>query len=184
MHGESIIMAKKIIAIGSDHIGLALKTTVINVLKTDERYKHDYEVKDVGPYDATRTHYPIYGHLCATAVATKQADLGIAICGTGIGIINSVNKTKNARGVLCASSFDAKNAVQKYNINVLGIGSKVTGEGLALEIVDTFLTTPYNKNDKSEALIKKIDHLIKNDNYQKDLFNEQEKKWEEGFYHD
>ena len=167
------------IALACDHIAVELKNAIIQKLKNE-----GHEIIDCGTYNKGRTHYPIYGHKAASLVSQKKVDKAIVICGTGIGIANSVNKTKGSRCVLVNSVFGVKKAVENSNINVLAMGAKVTGPGLAEKFVDAFLNTKYIKNEQNDKKIEKINNLIKNDNYNDDIFDEQNKKWEEGFYHD
>lgn len=170
-------MKIKKIGIASDHIGFALKADIINYLKA-----RNYEVVDFGPHDTNRTHYPIYGHKCATAVAKHEIDRGIIMCGTGIGIVNSANKTKGCRAALAEHIITVQHAVQHYNINILALGAQVTGPGLASQLIDVFLSTEYlGRND---ANINHINKLIKTDNYNKNIFKEMKEKWKKGYYHD
>lgn len=165
------------IAIGCDHIVTSIKNEVKEYVK-----QLGHEVIDCGTYDDTRTHYPIYGREVAIQVAKKHADLGIVICGTGVGITNSANKTKGIRAILTRNVSTAIDARKNWNANVLGMGGRITGIGLITEIIDAFLNTEYS--GKNDFLISKIDSLIKNNNYETDLLNDEINKWHNGFYCD
>ena len=167
------------IAIGSDHIGFALKKMIIEQLKAQ-----NHEVIDCGPSDCSRTHYPLFGHKVGTLVALHKVDRGIIMCGTGIGIANAANKTRHIRCALVNSSYAAKQAVINLNANIIAFGSKVTGEGLALQIADAFVNTVYEPNATKDNHIQIIDELIHHDNFADDMFAAEEVKWEAGYYHD
>lgn len=165
------------IAIGCDHIVTSIKNEVISFLICK-----GHSVIDCGTYDATRTHYPIYGFEVARQIAIKNAELGIVICGTGVGITNSVNKTKGARCVLARDVLTAVVAKRDYDANVIGVGGRITGLGLIEEIVNAFINTKYE--GKNTDLIKTIDAQIKNDNYDIHAMDAEIQKWENGFYTD
>ena len=154
------------IAIGNDHAGLELKNTILNYLKTT-----DHKIINCGTNSTASVDYPIFGYKCATLVATKQADLGILICGTGIGIGNSANKVKNIRCAVVNSAFSTEKAVKYSNANIIALGSRVIGNGLAVAIVKTFLNTKYSFNKCNDCLVTDIDKLISSSNYDLDLNN-------------
>jgi galactose-6-phosphate isomerase len=154
------------IAIGCDHIVTPMKDHMVKYL-TNQGYK----VIDCGTYGNIRTHYPIYGFEVARQVVNKKVDLGIVICGTGVGITNAAQKTKGARVVLTREVEIAKKARELYNANILGMGGNITGIGLMERIADTFLNAKYlgaNKNN-----LKIIDSLIKNKNYDVNQFKKE-----------
>ncbi len=131
-------MSEKRIIIGCDHGGLNLKNKVVDHLK-----EIGYEVEDVGTYTPDSVDYPIYAKKVAHAVADGKYEKGIIICGTGIGVSIVANKVKGIRASLCGDTFSAKATRQHNNSNILCMGERVIGAGLALDIVDTWLTTEY-----------------------------------------
>lgn len=131
-------MSEKRIIIGCDHGGLNLKNKVIEHLK-----EIGYEVEDVGTYTPDSVDYPIYAKKVAHAVADGKYEKGIIICGTGIGVSIVANKVKGIRASLCGDPFSAKATRQHNNSNILCMGERVIGAGLALDIVDIWLTTEY-----------------------------------------
>mgnify|MGYP003082358586 FL=1 len=126
------------IAIGSDHVGYELKGKVIAHLK-----EKGIEVKDFGTNSTERTDYPIYGEAVANAVASKEFDKGILICGTGVGISLAANKVNGIRAVVCSEPYSALLSRQHNDTNILAFGARVVGLDLALMIVDTWLSGVY-----------------------------------------
>ena len=165
------------IAIGCDHIVTDIKIKAAEFLK-----KQGHEVIDVGTYDFIRTHYPIYGRKVGKLVATGEAD----ICGTGIGINNSAQKIKGVRAACVTDVQTAVAAKEQLNANVIGCGGRVVGIGTIEYILDAFLKAEYQPTPERDALIAKIDNMIPdNDAIENDhLFDEYNKKWAEGYYHD
>ena len=142
------------IAIGSDHGGFELKQAIKNYL--DEK---GLAYKDFGTDSTDSCDYPIYGKAVAEAVAKGECERGIVICGTGIGISISANKVKGIRAALCGDCYSAEYTRRHNDANVLALGARVLGEGLALKIVDTFLNTEFEggRHARRVALIHDIE---------------------------
>ncbi len=126
------------IATASDHGGFALKEEVKKHLM-----ERGIEVLDLGTHSEESVDYPVYGKACGEAVASGKADLGIVVCGTGIGISIAANKVKGIRCGLCTSVEMARLTKQHNNANILALGGRTTETGLAMEIVDTWLDTEF-----------------------------------------
>ncbi len=140
------------IALGSDQAGYALKMEVIEYLK-----EHNIEYKDYGSYDDSPVDYPVYGRKVAKAVAAGECDRGIIICGTGIGISIAANKVKGIRAAVCSDCFSAEATRLHNDANILAMGARVIGAGLALKIVDTFLNTPFSGVERHQRRINLIE---------------------------
>ena len=126
------------IAVAADHGGYKLKEKV-----KEHLLERGIEVEDLGTHSEESVDYPIYGKLCGEAVASGQADLGVVVCGTGIGISIAANKVHGIRCGLCTSVEMAHLTKQHNNANILALGGRTTGEELAMEIVDERLDTQY-----------------------------------------
>lgn len=126
------------IALGCDHGGFALKNEIKKHL--DEL---GIEYKDYGTYTEQSCDYPIYGEAVANAVANGECEKGLLFCGTGIGISLAANKVKGIRAVVCSDCFSAEMSRRHNNANILSLGGRVVGTGLAQKIVDIFLNTPF-----------------------------------------
>jgi len=140
------------IAIGSDHGGFALKAAIIKHLEAK-----GLEYQDYGTYSEASCDYPEFGKAVAEAVAAGECEKGILICGTGIGISITANKVKGIRAALCGDCFSAQATREHNDANILALGARVTGEGLALKIVDTFLETPFSNDPRHIRRIAKIE---------------------------
>lgn len=140
------------IGIGSDHGGFALKETIKKHLE-----ERGLEYKDYGTYSSASCDYPVYGRAVAKAVAAGECQLGILICGTGIGISITANKVPGVRAALCSDCFSAAATREHNDANILALGARVLGEGLALKIVDTFLDTPFSNDERHIRRIAMIE---------------------------
>lgn len=128
----------KRIALSSDHAAIDLRRTIAKHISAQ-----GYEVVDIGPTTPESTHYPKHGEAAARLVASGDCDLGIIFCGTGQGIMMAANKVKGIRCGVCSEAFSASMIRQHNDANMLSIGARVVGEGLALEIVDAFLAADF-----------------------------------------
>lgn len=140
------------IAIGCDHGGYELKNELIAHLE-----KRGFEIKDYGTYSEASCDYPEYAKQVAKAVASGEADKGILICGTGIGMSITANKVPGVRAALCGDCFSAEATRSHNDANVLCMGARVTGPGLALKIADIFLDTPFSEDERHIRRISKIE---------------------------
>lgn len=138
------------IALGADHGGFELKEEIKKHLELK-----GYEVKDFGTYSTDSCDYPDYALPVAEAVANKEFNLGILICGTGIGIGIAANKVPGIRAALCSDTFSAHATRQHNDANILTMGARVVGPGLALDIVDTFLNAEF----EGDRHVKRIDKI-------------------------
>ena len=143
------------IALGCDHGGYAMKE---DIKKQLEGLGH--EVKDCGTYSTESCDYPIFGEAAARAVASGECEYGIVVCTPGIGISLAANKVKGIRAALCGDCYSAEMTRRHNDANILAMGARVLGPGLALKIVDTFLTTEFEggRHARRIALISDIEN--------------------------
>ena len=140
------------LALGCDHGGYPLMKEVIKNL--DEA---GIEYKNFGTYSEESCDYPVYAKLAANAVVSGECDKGILICGTGIGISITANKIKGIRCALCHDCFSAKATRLHNDANMLAMGARVVGPGLAIEIVKNFLATDFSNEERHIRRIKQIE---------------------------
>ncbi|MGY3725587.1 galactose-6-phosphate isomerase lacB subunit [Granulicatella balaenopterae] len=171
-----------IIAIGNDHIVTDYKVRIVDFLKNK-----GYQVIDVGTHDHIRTHYPIYGLQVADLVRNGEADFGVVICGTGVGISTAANKNQGIRAALVSDPLTAKYVRQELNANIISVGGAVVGEHIAQEIIETFITTEYQPTEENKQIIQKISDLEQDNPEQHNnpnFFDKELQLWCEGYYHD
>jgi len=126
------------IAIANDHVGVELKSTIIELLE-----EKGLVYKDFGTYTDERCNYPEYALKAANAVANGECEKGILICGTGVGISIAANKVKKIRCVVCSEPYSALLSRQHNDTNMLAIGSRVVGKDLARMIAEAWLSSDY-----------------------------------------
>ena len=139
------------IAIGSDHAGYGLKQIVIQHLDDMGIAFNDY-----GTYSSMSCDYPDFAEAVTSAIIKGQADKGILICGTGIGMSMAANRHREIRAALCDNCYSAKATREHNDANVLCLGARVLGEGLAIQIVDTFLETEFSNGANHVRRISKL----------------------------
>lgn len=126
------------IAIGCDHAGYNIKNAVKKHIE-----EKGYEVVDVGTYSSDSCHYPVYASAACEKILSGECELGILICGTGIGMSIAANKHNGIRAACCSDVFSARLTREHNNANVLCFGERVVGIGTALDLVDAFLGAEY-----------------------------------------
>lgn len=126
------------VVLSSDHAAIELRKAVAKHVASK-----GYTVQDIGPTTPESTHYPKHGEAAARTIAAGDADLGIILCGTGQGIMMAANKVTGIRCGVCSDTFSAQMIRAHNNANMLSLGARVVGEGLALEIVDAFLDAEF-----------------------------------------
>lgn len=126
------------IALGSDHGGYNLKQKICEFLR-----ERGYSFRDYGTFDAAAVDYPDFAFQVAEAVRSGECERGILVCGTGIGVSIAANKLPGIRAALCHDTFSARASREHNNANILAMGERVVGPGLALEILDTWLQAEF-----------------------------------------
>jgi ribose 5-phosphate isomerase B len=139
------------IVIASDHAGVDLKSQIVALIDEAGR-----KVRDLGPADATSVDYPDYAHAVAEAIATGEAERGILICGTGIGMSMTANRHPLIRAALCHDALTAEMARRHNDANVLCLGARTTGPGVAEQMVNIFLETPFD-GGRHQRRVEKIE---------------------------
>jgi ribose 5-phosphate isomerase B len=142
------------IAIASDHAGFELKNSILSYLK-----ENGHTVKDFGTYSSERADYPEYGQKASMAVVSGEYERGILICGTGVGMSITANKIHGIRAVVCSESYSAILSRQHNDANILCLGGRVVGPGLANHIVEEWLSAVFQGGRHADrlALISEIE---------------------------
>lgn len=140
------------IALGCDHGGFDLKNEIIKYLE-----EKNIQYLDLGTYTKESTDYPKYAKLVCESILNGECDKGILVCGTGIGISITANRYKGIRAALCGDCFSAQATREHNDANILALGARVTGPGLALKIVETFLNTPFSEDKRHMNRIEQIE---------------------------
>ena len=140
------------LVIGSDHGGFLLKQEIKKHLEENK-----IEYIDVGCYDESSVDYPDIAKAACDKIVSGECQLGILICGTGIGISMAANKVKGIRAACCSDCFSAKATREHNDANIIAMGERVVGPGLACMIVDTFLDTPFSNGERHIRRISQIE---------------------------
>jgi RpiB/LacA/LacB family sugar-phosphate isomerase len=147
------------IAIGCDHGGFGVKPTILDYLK-----KSNIEYVDYGCDSSKSVDYIDYALPVCEAVVKGECDLGILICGTGIGMSITANKIKGIRCGHCTDTFSARMTRLHNNANVIALGERITGAGLMVDIVDAFINTPFSNEERHANRVEKIKQ-VENKNF-------------------
>ncbi|MHB9035245.1 MAG: ribose 5-phosphate isomerase B [Armatimonadota bacterium] len=142
------------IAIGSDHAGFPLKESLIKDLRAE-----GYQLEDFGTFSLESVDYPDIAREVATVVASGRFQKAIIVCGTGVGVCITANKVNGIRAAVCSEAFSARMARQHNNANIICVGARVVGAGLALDIVKTFIETEFEFGSRHEKRVDKINAL-------------------------
>jgi ribose 5-phosphate isomerase B len=139
------------IAVASDHAGLTMKTDICRVLQ-----ELGLAVEDLGPTETASVDYPDYAHLLAKAVSDGRVERGVLICGTGIGMSMAANRHPRVRAALCHDAFTAEMARRHNDANILCMGARVVGGGVAEQMARVFVDTPFD-GDRHQRRVAKIE---------------------------
>ena len=143
------------IAIASDHAAIALKTSLTNWLR-----EHGHHVTDLGPHSHESVDYPDYGYALGRVIAAGDADFGIALCGSGIGISIAVNRNPAARCALVSEPLSAALARRHNDANVIAMGARLTGEDMAKACIQAFIDTEF-EGGRHQARVAKLSTFAK-----------------------
>lgn len=144
------------IVIGCDHAGFAIKNAVIEHIK-----EKGYNCIDVGTNSEESCHYPVYAHAACEKILSGECQLGILICGTGIGMSIAANKHDGIRAACCSDTFSARLTREHNNANILCFGERVVGVGLAIDLVDAFLGAEYLNSGNHVTRVEMISDIEK-----------------------
>jgi ribose 5-phosphate isomerase B len=140
------------IGIGNDHSALDLKKVVVEHLQ-----KEGYEVVDYGTYTKESCNYPEFGEKVARAIVAGEVDLGVLICGTGVGISLAANKVKGIRAAVCSEPYTAQMVRRHNNAQIIAFGARVVGDEMAKMIVDSFLNAEFEGGGRHQ---KRVDMIM------------------------
>ena len=140
------------IAVAADHAGVPLNEHVIRELRAS-----GHEVEDFGTHDATRADdYPDYAEKVGEAVRSGRAEIGVVVCGSGVGACVAANKLRGVRAALCGDTYSARQSREHDDCNVLCLGARVTGVALALDIVRAFTQARFNGEERPLRRLAKV----------------------------
>lgn len=139
------------VAIGCDHAGFPLKAQVMEYLK-----KHGHEVLDLGTNSEQAVDYPDFAEAVGEAVSTGKADIGVVLCGSGVGACVAANKVKGVRAGLCHDTFSAHQGREDDDTNVLCMGARVIGPNLAMEVLESFVKAKFSGAERHQRRLNKV----------------------------
>src|ERR1700730_13916456 len=143
------------IVIGSDHAGYEMKEKIVDAVK-----KFGYEVTDVGTHEPDKPDdYPDFAQLVAQKIQAEEADRGIVICGSGVGVSVAANKFKGIRAAVCHDHYSAHQGVEHDDMNVLVLGARIVGLQVALDLSEAFLTARFSNEDRHVRRLNKIKEI-------------------------
>jgi ribose 5-phosphate isomerase B len=143
------------IAVGADHGGFPLNERVIEELRS-----RGHEVEDFGTHDATRADdYPDYAEQVGEAVRAGTAEVGVVICGSGVGACVAANKLRGVRAALCGDTYSARQSREHDDCNVLCLGARVVGSELAMELVRAFVAARFNGEERHRRRLAKVNDI-------------------------
>lgn len=142
------------LVVGADHRGYCLKNTIADHLRA-----HGHDVLDVGTHDETSVDYPDLALAVGRAIQKGEAERGFLVCGSGIGAVVAVNKLRGIRAGICHDTYSAHQGVEHDDMNVVCLGSRIVGEDLALEIVDTFVGAKFKDEERYRRRLAKVKKL-------------------------
>lgn len=145
------------IAVGADHAGFPFNERVIEELRAG-----GHEITDFGTHDGSQPDdYPDYARKVGEAIQRSEADIGILICGSGVGAAVAVNKMRGVRAALCGDTYSAHQSREHDDCNVLCLGTRVTGVELAMEIVRTFVAARFTGEERHRRRLAKVEEIEK-----------------------
>jgi ribose 5-phosphate isomerase B len=142
------------IAVAADHAGFPLKDAVV-----DELGKLGVEALDLGAFDTTPGDFPDYAALVGRAIQSGEAERGILLCGSGVGVCIAANKLRGIRAALTHDTYSAHQGVEHDGMNVICLGARIIGEALARELVQAFVRAEFQQEERFLRRVKKIDQL-------------------------
>jgi ribose 5-phosphate isomerase B len=143
------------IVIGSDHAGYEMKEKIVDAVK-----KFGYEVTDVGTHEPDKPDdYPDFAQLVAQKIQAEEADRGIVICGSGVGVSVAANKFKGIRAAVCHDHYSAHQGVEHDDMNVLVLGARIVGLQVALDLSEAFLTARFSNEERHVRRLNKVKEI-------------------------
>ncbi len=156
LSSPSLASAPLRVAIGGDHAGFPLKKLVVDLLNAPGSGLVAGPVIDCGAFDETSSDYPDFAIAVSRAITAGEADRGILVCGSGVGVSVAANKIKGIRAAICHDTYSARQGVEHDDMNVLCIGGRIIGSELAYELIRAFLAARYQPNERHARRMSKV----------------------------